>query len=102
MTYCSAEYAETVRPDGSTELLPVSGGMINNGEGSSTSVSLSLSPSPPFLSVSVSLSLPFSFSLLLLGAKIPDGGSSHGDHQPWGRDQGELRVCGKATDKDVS
>ena len=127
ITHCSAEYAEIVRPDGSTELLPVSGGMVYNSKGLSTSVSFSLSPSSqcpslfPFLSLSLSpslplplppphpslpyslsLPLPLSFSLLLLGAKVPDSHCSRGDHQPWGGDQGESRVCGKATDKDVS
>ena len=43
-----------------------------------------------------------SLYMMLIGAQVSHCGCPCGDHQPWGGDPGESRVCGKATDKDVS
>ena len=48
-----------------------------------------------------STTLP-SLYIMLIGTQVSHCGCPCGDHQPWGRDPGESRVCGKATDKDVS
>ena len=67
-----------MRPDGSIELLPVSGSDHEVVKGHQQYL-----------------------SLMLLGVEIPNSSCSRGDHQPRGGDQRESRVSGKAAHKDV-